>query len=67
MSMDYSSASHNLRYLTQHVTISDQERTLWNKTMFEAIKCKIKITKSHARVAFFLKSKQKNIGTPAIN
>ena len=56
-------ASHAIKKLTLNVTISTQERDLWNKCMSDTANLKIKITKKHRTVLFLKKLRQKNLGT----
>ena len=56
-------ASHAIKSLTSNVTISTQERELWNKCMSDTANLKIKITKKHRTVLFLKKLRQKNLGT----
>ena len=55
-------ASHNIRLLTEHVTISPAEKGVWTKIMMRTANLKIKMTRKMSKLLLLQKLRKRGIG-----
>ena len=55
-------ASHNIRLLTEHVTISPAEKGVWTKIMMKTANLKIKMTRKMSKLLLLQKLRKRGIG-----
>ena len=58
-----SETCHRIRSLTTNVTVAPMEAVVWNNTMLEAAKMKIKVAEGQRTVNMLQKLRKKGLGT----